>query len=51
MPKTTPTKSITLNGTFVHGDFAVMLSLHAKPKHWDIGIFGVLCRNSYGNEV
>ncbi|MEM3827866.1 MAG: hypothetical protein QXP36_01430 [Conexivisphaerales archaeon] len=35
---------------FVCGDFAVMLSLHAKLKHWDMGIVGVLGRDSYGNE-
>jgi len=27
---------------FVCGDFAVMLSLHAKMKHWDMGVVGVL---------
>jgi hypothetical protein len=26
---------------FVCGDFAVMLSLHAKLKHWDMGLVGV----------
>lgn len=26
---------------FICGDFAVMLSLHAKTKHWDMGIVGV----------
>jgi len=27
---------------FVCGDFAVMLSLHAKLKHWDMGVVGVI---------
>lgn len=27
---------------FVCGDFAVMLHLHAKLKHWDMGVVGVL---------
>jgi len=27
---------------FLCGDFAVMLSLHAKPRHWDVGVVGVL---------
>lgn len=26
---------------FICGDFAVMLSLHAKMKHWDMGVIGV----------
>ncbi|MFQ6068790.1 MAG: hypothetical protein ACE5KD_04515 [Candidatus Bathyarchaeia archaeon] len=30
---------------FVCGDFSVMLSLHAKMKHWDIGVVGVFGYN------
>ncbi|MCS7124342.1 MAG: hypothetical protein NZ932_02860 [Candidatus Bathyarchaeota archaeon] len=35
---------------FVCGDFAVMLSMRAKMKHWDMGIVAVLGRDAYGNE-
>lgn len=35
---------------FVCGDFAVMLSIRAKMKHWDMGIVAVLGRDAYGNK-
>ncbi|MEM1566499.1 MAG: hypothetical protein QW510_05395 [Candidatus Bathyarchaeia archaeon] len=35
---------------FVCGDFAVMLSIRARMKHWDMGIVAVLGRDTYGNK-
>jgi len=35
---------------FVCGDFAVMLSIRAKMKHWDMGIVAVIGRDASGNE-
>ncbi|MEM1590126.1 MAG: hypothetical protein QW175_06900 [Candidatus Bathyarchaeia archaeon] len=35
---------------FVCGDFAVMLSIRAEMKHWDMGVVAVLGRDAYGNE-
>ncbi|MEM2995316.1 MAG: hypothetical protein QXI91_04795 [Candidatus Bathyarchaeia archaeon] len=35
---------------FVCGDFAVMLHMHAKLKHWDMGVVGVLGNLIDGNE-
>jgi hypothetical protein len=35
---------------FVCGDFAVMLSLHAKLNHWDMGVVAVLGKTSTGSE-
>lgn len=35
---------------FVCGDFAVMLHMHAKLKHWDMGVVGVLGNLSNGSE-
>ncbi|MCS7139349.1 MAG: hypothetical protein N3F04_01035 [Candidatus Nezhaarchaeota archaeon] len=34
---------------FVCGDFAVMLSMHAKLKHWDMGIVAVIGKDAKGN--
>jgi len=36
---------------FVCGDFAVMLSLHAKLNHWDMGIMAVLGKTSNGEDI
>jgi len=35
---------------FVCGDYAVMLSMHAKMKHWDMGVVAVLGYDSNGKE-
>lgn len=35
---------------FVCGDYAVMLHMHAKLKHWDMGVVGVLGNLSDGSE-
>ena len=35
---------------FVCGDFAVMLAIHAKLRHWDMGIVAVLGQDSNGND-
>ncbi|MEM2971104.1 MAG: hypothetical protein QW270_01585 [Candidatus Bathyarchaeia archaeon] len=35
---------------FVCGDFAVMLHMHAKLRHWDMGVVGVLGNLSDGSE-
>jgi len=35
---------------FICGDFAVMLSLHAKLKGWDMGIVAILGKRSDGGE-
>jgi hypothetical protein len=35
---------------FVCGDFAVMLSQHAKLKHWDMGIVAINGYDSVSNE-
>ncbi len=35
---------------FVCGDFAVMLHMHAKMKHWDMGVVGVLGNLGDGSE-
>ena len=36
---------------FVCGDFAVMLSLHAKLNHWDMGVMAVLGKTSNGEDI
>ncbi|MEM3618252.1 MAG: hypothetical protein QXK47_04160 [Candidatus Bathyarchaeia archaeon] len=35
---------------FICGDFAVMLSIHAKMERWDMGIVAVIGRDASGNE-
>lgn len=35
------TDKIKYDPDFVCGDFAVMLAIHAKVKHWDMGVIGV----------
>lgn len=35
---------------FVCGDFAVMLSIHAKLNHWDMGVVAVLGKTADGTE-
>ncbi|MEM3623090.1 MAG: hypothetical protein QXR76_04905 [Candidatus Bathyarchaeia archaeon] len=46
-----PTNEITYTyPDFVCGDYAVMLHMHAKLKHWDMGVVGVLGNLSDGSE-